>query len=83
MNRRTGSLVAAMLTIATLPAAAQWLNVPTKVIPRTKDGKPDLAAPAPRKPDGKPDCFSGLAGCLSRDCCFLRSFALKLLRSTR
>jgi hypothetical protein len=34
---------------------AQWLNVPTKGIPRTKDGKPDLSAPTPRKPDGKPD----------------------------
>ena len=55
MNRRTGSLVAAMLTIATLPGAAQWLNIPTKGIPRTKDGKPGLSAPAPRKPDGKPD----------------------------
>ena len=34
---------------------AQWLNVPTKGIPRTKDGKPDLAAPAPRRADGKPN----------------------------
>jgi hypothetical protein len=59
MNRRTGSLVAAILTIATMPAAAQWLNVPTKGVPRTKDGKPDLSAPAPRKPDGKPD-LSGI-----------------------
>jgi hypothetical protein len=55
MNRSTGSLVAAILTIATVPAAAQWLNVPAKGIPRTKDGKPDLSAPPPRKPDGKPD----------------------------
>jgi hypothetical protein len=55
MNRRTGLLVAATLTVASMPAAAQWLNVPTKGVPRTKDGKPDLAAPAPRKPDGKPD----------------------------
>src|SRR5215472_16348226 len=54
MNRRISSLSAAVM-IATLPAAAQWLNVPTKGIPRTKDGKPDLSAPAPRKPDGKPD----------------------------
>src|SRR6516225_4019709 len=55
MNRRTGSIAAAIFTIALLPAEAQWLNVPTKGIPRTKDGKPDLTAPAPRKPDGKPD----------------------------
>jgi hypothetical protein len=59
MNRRTGSLVAAMLTLATAPAAAQWLNVPTKGIPRTKNGSPDFSAPAPRKPDGKPD-LSGI-----------------------
>ncbi len=37
------------------PLPAQWLKVPDKSIPRTKDGKPNLAAPAPRKPDGKPD----------------------------
>jgi hypothetical protein len=39
--------------------AAQWLNQPTPGIPRTSDGKPNLAAPAPRAPDGKPD-LSGL-----------------------
>jgi hypothetical protein len=38
-----------------LPANAQWLNHPTPNIPRTSDGKPDLAAPAPRGPDGHPD----------------------------
>jgi hypothetical protein len=59
MNRKIGSLVTAVLTIAALPSLAQWLNVPTKGIPRTKDGKPDLSAPAPRKPDGKPD-LSGI-----------------------
>jgi hypothetical protein len=35
--------------------SAQWLNFPTPGIPRTRDGKPDLAAPAPRAPDGHPD----------------------------
>src|SRR6185295_3582871 len=39
--------------------ADQWLNQPTPGIPRTSDGKPNLAAPAPRTSDGKPD-FSGL-----------------------
>jgi hypothetical protein len=34
---------------------AQWLNVPSKGTPRTKDGKPNFSAPAPRKQDGKPD----------------------------
>ncbi|HUI78721.1 MAG TPA: hypothetical protein VLY24_12420, partial [Bryobacteraceae bacterium] len=34
---------------------AQWLNYPAPGIPRTPDGKPNLAAPAPRTSDGKPD----------------------------
>jgi hypothetical protein len=41
------------------PAWGQWLNHPTPGIPRTADGKPDLAAPAPRASDGKPD-LSGI-----------------------
>jgi hypothetical protein len=44
---------------ASLPAHAQWLDFPTKGIPRRSDGKPDLSAPAPRTADGKPD-LSGL-----------------------
>ena len=36
-------------------AHAQWLNFPTPGVPRTRDGKPNLAAPAPRALDGKPD----------------------------
>jgi hypothetical protein len=47
------------------PLAAQWLNHSTSGIPRTLDGKPDLAAPAPRAPDGRPD-FSGLWTKVSR-----------------
>ena len=31
------------------------MNHPTAGLPRTNDGKPNLAAPAPRGPDGKPD----------------------------
>ena len=37
---------------------AQWLNYPDPRTPRTKDGKPNLIAPAPRL-NGKPD-LSGL-----------------------
>jgi hypothetical protein len=50
--------VAAFVALAgQLPA--QWVNYPTPGTPRTRDGKPDLAAPAPRVPGGKPD-LSGL-----------------------
>jgi hypothetical protein len=34
---------------------AQWVNVPKGSIPRTPDGKPNLAAPTPKLRDGKPD----------------------------
>jgi hypothetical protein len=46
-------LIAALL----LPvgACAQWLNYPDPAIPRLKDGKPNLSAPAPRSTNGKPD----------------------------
>jgi len=48
-----------LLTIAiSAPLAAQWLNHPDPRVPRTKDGKPNLTAPAPRL-NGKPD-FTGL-----------------------
>ena len=39
-------------------AQAQWMHYPTPGIPRTRDGKPNLSAPAPRV-NGKPD-LSGL-----------------------
>ena len=45
--------------LAAWPATAQWLDYPTPDLPRTADGKPNLAAPAPRAGDGKPD-LSGL-----------------------
>jgi len=38
---------------------AQWLKYPTAGVPRSRDGKPNLAAPAPRTREGKPD-FSGI-----------------------
>ena len=41
------------------PMNAQWVNYPTAGVPRTPDGKPDLAAACPRTADGKPE-FSGL-----------------------
>jgi hypothetical protein len=57
--------VAIMLTVlvtsavTAVPAHAQWLTRQTPNIPRTSDGRPDLAAPPPRGTDGKPD-LSGI-----------------------
>jgi hypothetical protein len=47
-------LVAIVLTMATT-MEAQWPSYPWKNVPRTPDGKVDLAAPARRSFDGKPD----------------------------
>jgi len=41
------------------PLAAQWVHLPTPGVPRARDGKPNLTAPAPKTTGGKPD-FSGL-----------------------
>lgn len=51
--RRASVFVVCVLVSTT--AHAQWLNFPTPGTPRTRDGKPNLAAPAPRTADGKPD----------------------------
>ena len=40
---------------APIGANAQWINYPDKGIPRLKNGKPNLTAPAPHAADGKPD----------------------------
>src|SRR6185436_6993894 len=52
-------IVLAALLLLPVSLGAQWLDWRTPGIPRTADGKPDLAAHAPRTPDGKPD-LSGL-----------------------
>ena len=53
------TLAAAAFMYPPAPISAQWLKYPTTGIPRTRDGKPNLKAPAPRTRDGKPD-FSGM-----------------------
>ena len=59
----------APLVLCAAYSSAQWLDYPTANVPRTPDGKPNLAAPAPKTPDGKPD-FSGMwgVGRRARDC---------------
>lgn len=46
---------AIVVTALVTPLTAQWLHHPTRGIPRTADGKPNLSAPTPRSADGKPD----------------------------
>jgi hypothetical protein len=48
-----------ILFLSALAANAQWLDRKTDGIPRTKDGKPNLSAPAPKLADGTPD-LSGI-----------------------
>jgi hypothetical protein len=45
----------ALFALLSTSAHAQWLNYPTPGTPRTRDGKPNLTAPAPRAANGKPD----------------------------
>ena len=52
-------ITVAALSLLSAPASGQWVNLPSKGIPRTADGKPDLSAPAPRAADGHPD-LSGI-----------------------
>jgi len=47
--------IAIILTAFVTPLAAQWAQYRTPGIPRTADGKPNLAAPAPRTAHGEPD----------------------------
>jgi len=47
-----------MLVLAATLLSGQWINEPARGVPRTRNGKPDLSAPAPRT-NGKPD-FTGL-----------------------
>jgi len=51
--------IAALAVLMTATLHAQWVHYPTRGVPRTPDGKPNLAAPAPRTADGKPD-FTGI-----------------------
>lgn len=52
-------LMVLAISISAVPVRSQWLTRRTPNIPRTSDGKPDLAAPPPRGSDGRPD-LSGI-----------------------
>ena len=52
-------IVFALMLVSSVSIRAQWLNYPTAGVPRSRDGRPNLSAPAPRAADGKPD-LSGI-----------------------
>jgi len=53
--RRATLIVSLCFLCVAGSSAAQWLNYKAPGVPRTRDGKPKLDAPAPRTPDGRPD----------------------------
>jgi hypothetical protein len=59
MHVRAQTLVTFLTSVVVItwvqPADAQWLNYPESRTPRTKDGTPNLSAPAPRTINGQPD----------------------------
>src|ERR1700733_9743320 len=44
-----------LFALAASAGHSQWLNYREPGVPRTRDGKVDMTAPAPHAPDGKPD----------------------------
>jgi hypothetical protein len=57
-SRLARAACAAAIVLVSAPLAAQWKNLPMDGIPM-RDGKPDMAAPAPRTADGRVD-LSGI-----------------------
>ena len=55
MVLKDAGIVLALALATSRPIPAQWLNYPTAGVPRTREGKPNLSAPAPRTASGKPD----------------------------
>src|SRR5689334_7340941 len=68
---RASSVIPRLLAIAValaLPLSAQWPLVKTKRVPLTRDGKPNLKAPAPKLPDGKTPNLSGVWNSVKAPC---------------
>lgn len=61
LRMQLAAFMAVMVSCICPSANSQWLDYPTPGIPRTKEGNPDLLAPAPKMADGKPD-LSGIWG---------------------
>ena len=59
MGVRSRVSLAALAMAFAVPLCAQWSEVKTRHVPLTKDGKPNLSAPAP-KLNGKTPDFSGV-----------------------
>ena len=53
------AILIAILVSAPVRLLGQWPAYPSAGVPKTADGKPNLAGPAPRTADGKPD-LSGI-----------------------
>ena len=56
----TLKVAAIAFALVTLPLSAQWPEVKTKRVPVTRDGKPNLTAPAPKLANGKTPDLSGV-----------------------
>jgi hypothetical protein len=61
-------VAAAMLALACWRMPGQWTDVKSKRVPLTRDGKPDLKAPAPKAADGKTPDLSGIWNSIKIPC---------------
>ncbi|MBZ5674363.1 MAG: hypothetical protein LAP61_08975 [Acidobacteriia bacterium] len=62
------AVAAVAFALTALPLSAQWPEVKTKRVPLTRDGKPDLTAPAPKMADGKTPDLSGVWNSIKTPC---------------
>src|SRR5208282_3100336 len=56
---RHAALPVLMATLLAASLPAQWLNYPSRGLPKKADGSPNMDAPAPKLADGRPD-LSGI-----------------------